>query len=46
MSEKIYAVPAEWSAKAWVDDKKYQEMYQRSTKDPNGFWGEQGKRID
>jgi acetyl-CoA synthetase len=46
MSEKVYAVPAEWASRAWVDDKKYQEMYQRSVKDPNGFWGEAGKRLD
>ena len=25
---------------------KYQEMYQRSVDDPNGFWGEVGKRLD
>ena len=28
MSDKTYPVPAEWSARAWVDDAKYQEMYQ------------------
>ena len=46
MSEKIYEVPAEWKQRAFVDDAKYQEMYARSVKDPNGFWGEQAKRID
>ena len=44
--EKIYAVPADWQKRAYVDDAKYQEMYARSIKDPNGFWGEQAKRID
>ena len=46
MSETAYPVPAEWSARAWVDDAKYQDMYQRSVDDPDGFWGEMGKRID
>ena len=46
MSDAVYPVPSEWSARAWVDDAKYQEMYQRSIEDPEGFWGEMGKRID
>ena len=46
MSEKIYDVPAEWAKRAFVDDAKYQEMYARSIKDPNGFWAEQAKRVD
>ena len=46
MSEKVYDVPAEWAKRAYVDDAKYQAMYERSIKDPDGFWGEHGKRID
>ncbi|MEO1608805.1 MAG: acetate--CoA ligase [Pseudomonadota bacterium] len=46
MSETIYPVPPEWSARAWVDESKYQEMYEQSIRDPDGFWGEMGKRID
>jgi acetyl-CoA synthetase len=46
MSEKVYAVPADWQKRALIDDAKYQEMYTRSIKDPNGFWAEQAKRID
>ncbi len=46
MSEKIYDVPAAWKKHALIDDAKYQEMYARSIKDPNGFWAEQAKRID
>jgi acetyl-CoA synthetase len=46
MSDKIYNVPAEWSARAYVDDETYQAMYQRSIADPNGFWGEAAKRLD
>ncbi len=45
MSEKIYDVPAEWAKRAWADQARYQEMYARSVKDPNGFWAEQAKRI-
>ena len=47
MSEdKVYDVPADWRKRAYADDAKYQELYARSIKDPNGFWAEQAKRID
>ncbi|MFN3744004.1 MAG: acetate--CoA ligase [Hyphomicrobiaceae bacterium] len=46
MSEKVYAVPAEWASRAWVDEQKYHAMYRRSIEDPTGFWGEAGKRVD
>src|SRR6195256_4296061 len=46
MSEKIYDVSAEWSKRAFIDDAKYREMYERSVKDPNGFWAEQARRVD
>jgi acetyl-CoA synthetase len=47
MSEdKIYNVPAEWSARAWVDNQKYLAMYKSSVEDPEGFWREHGRRID
>jgi acetyl-CoA synthetase len=45
MSEKVYDVPANWTKRAFIDDGKYQAMYAQSIKDPNAFWGEQGKRI-
>src|SRR6266571_4042606 len=45
MSEKIYDVSADWAKRAWIDQAKYREMYARSVSDPNGFWGEQAKRI-
>ncbi|MDO8535355.1 MAG: acetate--CoA ligase [Xanthobacteraceae bacterium] len=45
MSEKIYEVPADWKQRAFIDDAKYKKMYERSIKDPNGFWAEQAKRI-
>src|ERR1700736_6396039 len=45
MSGKIYEVPAEWKKRAFIDDAKYRDMYERSIKDPNAFWAEQAKRI-
>ena len=44
--EKIYDVPADWRKKAFADEARYQELYARSIKDPNGFWAEQAKRLD
>ncbi len=46
MSDKVYDVPAEWAKRAWIDHAKYEEMYKHSLSDPEGFWGEHGKRID
>jgi len=46
MSEKIYDVPAEWASRALVDDAKYRQMYERSVKDPSGFWADHAKRVD
>ena len=46
MSEKIYDVPADWAKRAWADPAKYKEMYDRSIKDPSGFWAEHAKRLD
>jgi acetyl-CoA synthetase len=46
MSEKIYPVSADWAQRAFINEAKYKEMYARSVSDPDGFWGEQGKRID
>jgi acetyl-CoA synthetase len=45
MSEKIYDVPSDWTKRAYVDDTKYRALYERSVKDPDGFWGEQGRRL-
>jgi len=47
MSEsKVYPVPEAWKKRAYVDRAGYDAMYRRSIDDPNGFWAEQGKRID
>jgi acetyl-CoA synthetase len=44
--EHVYPVPEAIAKSAWCDNDKYLEMYKRSVDDPEGFWSEQGKRID
>ena len=46
MSDKMYEVPADWRARAFVDAEEYAALYRRSVDDPEGFWGDHGKRID
>ena len=46
MSETLIPVPTEWKERAYIDRAKYEAMYERSIKDPDGFWAEQAKRID
>nr|HML44590.1 acetate--CoA ligase [Hyphomicrobium zavarzinii] len=46
MSDKAYPVTPEWASRAWLDEAKYKAQYERSVKDPDGFWGENGRRID
>ena len=46
MSHKLHPVSPEWAARAWIDKKAYRSLYDRSISDPNGFWGEVGRRID
>jgi len=41
----VYPVPEAFAAEALCTDAQYQEMYKRSVEDPEGFWGEHGKRI-
>ncbi|WP_409192881.1 acetate--CoA ligase [Bradyrhizobium sp. RDM4] len=42
----LYKVPEGWPARAHADDAKYRDMYARSVRDADSFWGEHGKRID
>ncbi len=46
MSHKLHPVTPEWAARAWIDKRAYRSLYDRSISDPNGFWGEVGRRID
>ena len=46
MADELFPVPAHVAKAAHVDRAAYEEMYRRSVEDPEGFWGEHGKRID
>ncbi len=46
MSEtSIFPIPESFAGKAWIDEAAYFRLYERSIKDPEGFWGEEGKRL-
>src|SRR6267378_4046974 len=45
MSDKLYDIPTDWLGRAYVKDSDYRAMYERSIKDPNGFWANEAKRI-
>ena len=42
----VFPVPPDLAKSAWINDATYKEWYERSIRDPEGFWGEHGKRID
>ncbi len=42
---KVYPVPAEVAAHAWINNDQYLAMYQRSVDDPEGFWAEQANQF-
>jgi len=42
----LYPIPEEWAKRAYFNRAKYEETYDASIKDPEGFWREQGQRID
>jgi len=44
--DQVFPVPEGLAETAWADNDKYLEMYKQSVEDSEGFWGEQGKRID
>ncbi|MGH6819162.1 MAG: acetate--CoA ligase [Methylovirgula sp.] len=44
MSESVYLVPPEWARRAYIDAATYEKMYARSIADPDGFWGDEGRR--
>jgi len=46
MSANVYPVPGDIAKGALIDKAKYDAMYKQSVEDPEGFWGEHGKRID
>ena len=47
MSEvHLHPVKSAWSEKALIDNDQYLSMYKQSVEDSEGFWAEQGKRLD
>jgi len=46
MSDFVHPVTDEWQKRAFIDAAKYEDMYARSVLDPDGFWAQEGKRID
>jgi acetyl-CoA synthetase len=46
MSQALFAVPPQVAKTALIDAGKYEKMYHQSVEDPEGFWREQGKRVD
>ncbi len=46
MSDSIvYGVQQDVAARAHITDQRYQEMYQQSIQDPEGFWAEQAEAF-
>jgi len=43
---KIYAVDSATASRALIDAAGYEEMYEKSVTDNEGFWAEQAQRID
>ena len=42
---RVFPVRPEIAAKAHVTAARYQDMFERAARDPNGFWAEQSRRI-
>jgi len=45
-AEKIYPIPSKFAETAKLTPARYKEMYEKSVSDPEGFWAEQGTRLD
>ena len=46
MSTDVFPVADDIANNALINRAQYEEMYAKSIKDPEAFWGEHGKRID
>ncbi len=42
---KVYPVPTEVAAHAWINNDQYLSMYKNSIEDPEGFWMKQAERF-
>ena len=46
MSESaVYPVPEQWKENAWINQDRYQAMYQQSIENPDQFWAEQAAEF-
>lgn len=46
MESKVYPVPSAARERALIKSEDYQRLYQQSVDDNEGFWREQGQRLD
>jgi len=46
MSKTVFPPSNEFISKTLINKTMYEEMYEKSISDPNGFWGEVGHRIN
>ncbi|KUJ82460.1 acetate--CoA ligase [Microbulbifer flavimaris] len=42
----VYPVPAHYAEQSLLNEQQYLELYRRSIEDNEGFWREQGQRLD
>ncbi len=45
-SPDLIPVPEALARSAWIDEARYRAMYEASIRDPETFWGEQGRILD
>ena len=45
VADVVYNVPPEWTRRAYLDEAGYTAKYEASIRNPESFWGEEGKRI-
>jgi len=45
MHKDLFPVPEAVAKNALINEAKYKEMYEKSVKDPEGFWAEQAERL-
>jgi acetyl-CoA synthetase len=46
MSDEVFPVSAEWAKRALIDAAAYEAAVRRVETDPDGYWGDLGRRLD
>ena len=46
MSESLIPVAEEWKQRAFMTAAQYEAAYAESVRDPDGFWGQEARRLD